>query len=66
MAEPLQPPPPPRPAVVTVGDELVLGERDDGNRRWLLAQLQAHGHPAEIALSLPDDVALIGYWVAAL
>ena len=66
MSESSSLPPPARPAVVTVGDELLLGERDDGNRRWLLAQLNARGRPAEIALSLPDDVALIGYWVATL
>ena len=55
-----------RPAVVTVGDELVFGERENGNQRWLLARLHALGHPAEVALSLPDDLGTIAHWIAAL
>ncbi len=58
--------PTPRPAVVTVGDELLYGERENGNQRWLLARLQELGHPAELALSLPDDLGAIAHWVAAL
>lgn len=52
--------------MVTVGDELIHGERDDGNRRWLLARLAALGLPARLALSLPDDEAVIGEWLARL
>jgi molybdopterin-biosynthesis enzyme MoeA-like protein len=52
--------------VVTVGDELLFGERDDGNRRWLLERLHRRGHPAEVALSLPDDLEAIAHWLAAL
>lgn len=55
-----------RPAVVTVGDELLYGERENGNQRWLLARLQALGHPAELALSLPDNLGAIAHWIAAL
>lgn len=58
--------PPGRPAVVTVGDELVYGEREDGNRQWLLERLRALGQPAEVALSLPDDVGAIAHWITAL
>jgi molybdopterin-biosynthesis enzyme MoeA-like protein len=56
----------PRPAVVTVGDELLYGERENGNQRWLLSRLQTLGHPAELALSLPDDLGAIAHWIAAL
>ncbi len=58
--------PPIRPAVVTVGDELLYGERENGNQRWLLARLQELGQPAELALSLPDDLGAIAHWIAAL
>jgi len=54
------------PAVVTIGDELTLGERDGGNRRWLLERLATTGHPAELALSLPDDSVRIAYWIRLL
>lgn len=55
-----------RPAVVTVGDELLFGERENGNQTWLLQRLHARGHPAEVALSLPDDLAVIAHWITAL
>ncbi len=55
-----------RPAVVTVGDELLFGERENGNQRWLLQRLQALGHPAELAVTLPDALGTIAHWVAAL
>jgi len=54
------------PAVVTVGDELLFGERENGNQRWLLERLHTFGHPAEVALSLPDDLGAIAHWVATL
>lgn len=54
------------PAVVTVGDELILGERDNGNQRWLLHTLWERGHAARVALSLPDDVATIAQWIGLL
>lgn len=55
-----------RPAVVTVGDELLFGERENGNQTWLLQRLHALGQPAEVALSLPDDPGTIAHWIAAL
>jgi molybdopterin-biosynthesis enzyme MoeA-like protein len=56
-----------KPAVVTVGDELVMGERPtNNNERWLCAQLTARGHPARVVLQLPDDDAVIGFWLAQL
>ncbi|GAB4350136.1 MAG: molybdopterin-binding protein [Gammaproteobacteria bacterium] len=48
-----------RPAVVTVGSELVYGERRNDNQEWLLRELFERGIPAEIAVSLGDDEALI-------
>lgn len=48
------------PAVVTVGDELVYGERSNDNQSWMLSELYARGVPARLALSLPDDELLIG------
>jgi molybdopterin-biosynthesis enzyme MoeA-like protein len=56
-----------KPAVVTVGDELVMGERPtNSNERWLCAQLTARGHPARVVLQLPDDAAVIGLWLQHL
>lgn len=48
-----------RPAVVTIGSELVYGERTNDNQQWLLRELWDRGIPAEIALSLGDDEASI-------
>ncbi len=55
-----------RPAVVTVGDELMFGERPNDNQQWLLEALQERGHPAELALTLPDAVAIIAVWLRTL
>lgn len=44
-----------QPAVVTVGNELIYGERTNDNQTWLLKRLWECGIPAQIALSLPDD-----------
>jgi molybdopterin-biosynthesis enzyme MoeA-like protein len=41
------------PAVVTVGDELVMGERPtNNNERWLCAQLTERGHPARVVMQV--------------
>lgn len=55
-----------RPAVVTIGDELVLGEKQNGNQHWLLQTLWQLNHPAQISISLPDDVDTIAHWVGYL
>jgi molybdopterin-biosynthesis enzyme MoeA-like protein len=51
--------PPIKPAVVTVGDELILGERSNDNQVWLLRFLQEQSSPAAVALTLPDSVEII-------
>jgi molybdopterin-biosynthesis enzyme MoeA-like protein len=48
-----------QPAVVTVGDELLYGERDNNNQQWMLQRLQSLGQPARFAISLPDSVTAI-------
>jgi molybdopterin-biosynthesis enzyme MoeA-like protein len=56
-----------KPAVLTVGDELVSGDRQhNGNERWLLSQLYERGHPADIAMQLRDDAEQIGEYVRLL
>jgi molybdopterin-biosynthesis enzyme MoeA-like protein len=55
-----------KPAVVTVGSELVYGERTNDNQQWLLRELWERGIPAIIAVSLGDDEALIGTEVGRL
>lgn len=55
-----------RPAVVTVGDELIFGERINANEKWLLHLLWERGYPAQIAFSLPDDVHAIASWIRRL
>jgi molybdenum cofactor synthesis domain-containing protein len=62
----LEPAPAIKPAVVTVGDELIFGERDDDNRRWLLDLLQERGHGAEVAMTLPDSVDTVARWLQTL
>jgi len=53
-------------AVVTVGDELVLGERGNENAQWLANWLHEQGHPPSVTLSLPDDIAVIANWLRQL
>jgi molybdopterin-biosynthesis enzyme MoeA-like protein len=55
-----------KPAVVTVGDELLFGERSNENQTWLLQLLRERAHPAETAMVLPDSVADIGKWLKTL
>ena len=55
-----------KPAVVTVGNEIIWGERSDDNRAWMLRELRLRGIPAQMALSLPDDEEIIGEWIASL
>jgi molybdopterin-biosynthesis enzyme MoeA-like protein len=54
------------PAVVTVGDELILGERSNDNQVWLLRTLREHGYPAQVAVCLPDAVEVIATWLRQL
>lgn len=55
-----------RPAVATVGQELLYGERSNDNLLWLLRTFARFGHPAEVAMVLPDDEIAIGDHVATL
>jgi molybdopterin-biosynthesis enzyme MoeA-like protein len=52
--------------VVTVGDEILLGEMDNANARWMLEALRRDGRPAAVALSLPDEPDAIARWIRAL
>jgi molybdopterin-biosynthesis enzyme MoeA-like protein len=54
------------PAVVTVGDELILGERSNDNQVWLLRTLQESGYPAQVAVCLPDSIEVIARWLRQL
>jgi molybdenum cofactor synthesis domain-containing protein len=56
----------PAPAVVTVGDELILGELANGNLQWMLQWLKEQGQPAGTAITLPDHVEVIGNWLRKL
>ncbi|SFM41440.1 competence/damage-inducible protein A [Thermodesulforhabdus norvegica] len=53
-------------AVVTVGNELIYGERSDDNRTWMLSILKEKGLPAGLALTLPDDENSIALWINVL
>ncbi len=55
-----------KPAVVTVGNELTFGERRNGNQEWLCQEFFKRGAPAQIVLSLPDDIATISHWIRHL
>ena len=52
-----------KPAVVTVGDELLFGERGNDNQAWLLRLLRERAYPAEVAMVLPDSVPVIAKWL---
>jgi molybdopterin-biosynthesis enzyme MoeA-like protein len=52
-----------QPAVVTVGDELIFGEHQNQNQRWLLQLLCEKGYPACAAITLPDAVQIIALWL---
>lgn len=54
------------PAVVTVGDELALGELINGNQQWMLQWLKELGQPAGIAVTLPDQLPIIAHWLDQL
>jgi len=55
-----------KPAVLTVGNELIYGERENTNGMWMLQRLYSAGMPAEIWISLPDDENAIGEWIRLL
>jgi len=55
-----------KPAVVTVGSELVYGERDNDNQQWLLRKLWDNAIPAALSLSVGDDETLIAAQIARL
>ncbi len=50
-----------KPVVITVGNEIIYGERIDENKAWMLSKLWKEGLSASLALSLPDDEELIGW-----
>lgn len=49
-----------KPAVVTVGQEVLYGERPNDNLLWLLRTFVRFGVPAAAAMVLPDDETAIG------
>lgn len=49
-----------KPAAVTVGQEVLYGERANDNLLWLLQEFVRFGKPAAAAMVLPDDEAAIG------
>jgi molybdopterin-biosynthesis enzyme MoeA-like protein len=53
-------------AVVTIGDEIVFGERRDENQQWMLEILCQKGVPASVAMSLPDEIETIAHWLGML
>ena len=55
-----------KPAIVTIGDELLLGEQSNGNQTWMATVLAESGFPAHLAISLPDKIQVIGQWISRL
>ncbi len=55
-----------QPVVVTVGSEIMYGERTDDNRGWMLRTLWERGVPAVASVSLPDDEREIGLWLSLI
>lgn len=55
-----------RPAVITVGQEVLYGERPNDNLLWLLRAFERSGIPAAVAMVLPDDEVVIAEHLAFL
>ncbi|MDP7009593.1 MAG: CinA family nicotinamide mononucleotide deamidase-related protein [Phycisphaerales bacterium] len=55
-----------RAAILTIGDELILGDRFDTNGPWLSRELIARGIPTAKRISLPDDVDAVAEAVHSL
>ncbi len=55
-----------RPAVVTVGDELIFGEQQNANQQWLAKILWEKGIPSKLSLVLPDEISAIAGWIREL
>lgn len=55
-----------RPAVITVGQEVLYGERPNDNLLWLLRTFERFGIPAAVAMVLPDDESAIAEHLAFL
>ncbi|MFB6152316.1 MAG: competence/damage-inducible protein A [Haloarculaceae archaeon] len=51
-------------AIVTVGDELLAGETENGNATWLARQVTERGGTVARILTVPDDRAVVARWVA--
>ncbi|MGK5092954.1 molybdopterin-binding protein [Deltaproteobacteria bacterium TL4] len=54
------------PAVVTVGDELILGELENNNLYWMFQLFQSQHCPADLAVTLPDKTTTIATWLRQL
>lgn len=55
-----------KPAIITVGDEIILGEKVNGNEHWLLQTFWQRGLAVKVSLALPDDVVEIAHWIRIL
>ncbi|SMC20840.1 Predicted nucleotide-utilizing enzyme [Desulfacinum hydrothermale DSM 13146] len=54
------------PAAVTVGDELIYGERANDNLVWMLGAFAQKGRAARVGLVLPDREEVIAFHVRSL
>ncbi|MHC4106945.1 MAG: molybdopterin-binding protein, partial [Planctomycetota bacterium] len=48
-----------RAAILSIGDELILGDKGDANAPWLTRRLAAEGVQTMEQRTVPDDRALI-------
>ena len=52
--------------IITVGDELVLGEIKNGNQDFMARALREAGLPASVAITVSDDPGDISTWIKIL
>jgi molybdenum cofactor synthesis domain-containing protein len=52
--------------IITVGDELVLGEIENRNQDFMARELRKAGLPASIAITVSDDPSEISTWIKLL
>ncbi|MHC4446442.1 MAG: molybdopterin-binding protein, partial [Planctomycetota bacterium] len=55
-----------RAAILSIGDELILGDKGDANAPWLTRRLAAEGVQTMEQRTVPDDRALIAQAVREL
>ncbi|MBF0351313.1 MAG: competence/damage-inducible protein A [SAR324 cluster bacterium] len=55
-----------KPAIITVGDEILWGDQVNDNQAWLIQLFRKQQIPAQLTMTLPDSVEIIAHWMNLL